>query len=122
MIRRHAAIAASIAVAIAATGCGPGLQNFSVGRSVSGPSYKLIAVFDDASGLPVGGRVELHDVTIGKVQSLTTSGFKAYVHMVIEKSVQLPVGTRATLALTTPLGEEYVDLLAPTSVATAGFI
>lgn len=122
MIRRHAAIAASIAVAIAATGCGPGLQNFSVGRSVSGPSYKLIAVFDDASGLPVGGRVELHDVTIGKVQSLTTSGFKAYVHMVIEKSVQLPVGTRATLALTTPLGEEYVDLLPPTSVATAGFI
>ena len=46
---------------------GPGLQDFSVGRSVSGPSYHLTVVFDDATGLPIGGRVELHDVEIGKV-------------------------------------------------------
>lgn len=113
MSRRIRCSAAAIAVAVAATGCGPGLQSFSVGRSISGPSYSLTAVFRDASGLPVGGRVELHDVTVGRVQSLTTSGFRAYVHMVISKSAQLPVGTRATLALTTPLGEEYVDLLPP---------
>jgi phospholipid/cholesterol/gamma-HCH transport system substrate-binding protein len=111
--RRSAVIAASVVMAMAAAGCGPGLQDFSVGRGVSGPSYRLTAVFKDATGLPVGGHVELHDVTVGRVDSLTTSGFHAYVHMVIEKSVQLPVGTRASLALTTPLGEEYVDLLPP---------
>lgn len=120
--RRSAAIAASLVMAFAAAGCGPGLQDFSVGRGVSGPSYKLTAVFKDASGLPVGGHVELHDVTVGRVESLTTSGFHAYVHMVIEKSAQLPVGTRASLALTTPLGEEYVDLLPPESGAPDGFI
>ncbi|HEX3900886.1 MAG TPA: MCE family protein [Mycobacteriales bacterium] len=120
--RRSAAIAASIVVAFVAAGCGPGLQDFSVGRGVSGPSYKLTAVFNDATGLPIGGRVELHDVTIGRVSSLTTSGFKAYVHMVIEKSVQLPSGTRASLALTTPLGEEYVDLLPPAVGAGAKYL
>jgi phospholipid/cholesterol/gamma-HCH transport system substrate-binding protein len=106
-------------MAMAAAGCGPGLQDFSVGRGVSGPSYELTAVFNDATGLPIGGHVELHDVTVGRVSSLTTSGFHAYVHMVIEKSAQLLVGTRATLALTTPLGEEYVDLLPP-AIQTSG--
>lgn len=108
---RMAALAA--ATALLAGACGPGLQNFSIGRSVSGPTYHLTAVFDDASGLPVGGHVELHDVTIGKVTSLSTNNFRAYVHMTIQSSTRLPTGTRATLALTTPLGEEYVDLIPP---------
>jgi phospholipid/cholesterol/gamma-HCH transport system substrate-binding protein len=111
--RRIRAAALLCAAAIAASGCGPGLQDFSIGRSVGGPSYRLTAVFDDAAGLPIGGRVELRDVEVGKVTSMTTHGFRAYVHLVIRKSVQLPVGTRATLALTTPLGEEYVNLLPP---------
>jgi phospholipid/cholesterol/gamma-HCH transport system substrate-binding protein len=105
--------AATAVVALLATGCGPGLQSFSIGRSVSGPTYKLTAVFGDASGLPIGGHVELHDVTIGKVDSLTTDNFHAYVHMVIQSSTKLPKGTTATLALTTPLGEEYVNLIPP---------
>jgi len=105
-----------------ATACGPGLQDFSIGRSVGGPSYHLTAVFDDAAGLPIGGRVELRDVEIGKVTSMTTHGFRAYVHLVIRKSVQLPVGTRATLALTTPLGEEYVNLLPPAGGGGVGYL
>lgn len=113
MSRVLKALAVVAAATVAAAGCGPGLQSFDVGRSVGGPSYSITAVFEDASGLPVGGRVELHDVTIGRVTSLTTHGFRAYVHMDIRKSAQLPVGTRATLALTTPLGEEYVDLVEP---------
>jgi phospholipid/cholesterol/gamma-HCH transport system substrate-binding protein len=120
--RRSAAIAASLVVAAAASGCGPGLQDFSVGRSISGPSYSLTAVFSDASGLPIGGHVELHDVTVGRVTSMTTSGFHAYVHMVISKSVRLPEGTRASLALTTPLGEEYVDLMPPSGREYADYL
>ncbi|HEX3707127.1 MAG TPA: MCE family protein [Mycobacteriales bacterium] len=122
-MKRLARAAALTAVAtLVATGCGPGLQDFSVGRSVSGPSYHLTAVFNDASGLPVGGHVELHDVTVGRVTSLTTSGFQAYVHMVVSSSARLPVGTRASLALTTPLGEEYVNLMPPTGAADAGYL
>ena len=121
MTRRLGLVTAVCTVAALLAGCGPGLQDFSVGRGVSGPSYRLTAVFDDATGLPIGGRVELHDVEIGRVQSLSTSGFKAYVHMVISSSARLPVGTRATLALTTPLGEEYVNLVPPKTVA-AGYL
>ncbi|HWC33293.1 MAG TPA: MlaD family protein [Mycobacteriales bacterium] len=122
MNRGLRALAGMTVAAVGVAGCGPGLQSFSVGRSVSGPSYRLTAVFADASGLPVGGRVELHDVTVGRVTSLATHGFRAYVHMVISRSVQLPVGTRATLALTTPLGEEYVDLLPPTARRYADYL
>jgi phospholipid/cholesterol/gamma-HCH transport system substrate-binding protein len=120
-VRRALRLAAVAVTASLVAGCGPGLQSFSIGRGVSGPSYRLTAVFTDATGLPVGGRVELHDVTIGRVQSLSTSGFRAYVHMVISKSAQLPVGTTATLALTTPLGEEYVNLVPPKTV-DAGYL
>jgi phospholipid/cholesterol/gamma-HCH transport system substrate-binding protein len=120
--RRGRLVALAAVVTTVAAGCGPGLQSFSVGRNVSGPSYRLTAVFTDASGLPVGGRVELHDVAIGRVTSLSTVGFRAYVHMVVSRSVRLPVGTRASLALTTPLGEEYVNLLPPSGAVDAGYL
>jgi len=116
-VKRTGVAAAAIVMPLVATSCGPGLQNFSVGRTVSGPTYQLTAVFGDATGLPIGGHVELHDVTIGKVQSLTTSNFHAYVHMVIQSSTKLPKGTTATLALTMPLGEEYVNLIPPQQTA-----
>lgn len=119
MIRRGRLLAGLAIAAISATGCGPGLQTFSIGRSVSGPTYKLTAVFTDVSGLPIGGHVELHDVTIGKVQSMSTSNFHAYVHMVIQSSTKLAMGTTATLALTTPLGEEYVNLVPPQQATSA---
>jgi phospholipid/cholesterol/gamma-HCH transport system substrate-binding protein len=82
---------------------------------VPGGSYPITAVFNDATGLPIGGHVELHDVTVGRVQSMQARNFKAYVQLRISQSVTLPAGTRAQLALTTPLGEEYVNLLPPAS-------
>lgn len=105
--------AATLAAAAVVAGCGPGLQDFPIGRSVSGPSYPLTIAFSDASGLPVGGRVELHDVPVGRIQSLSTHDFRAYVHVAISRRVQLPVGTTAKLALTTPLGEQYIELDTP---------
>jgi phospholipid/cholesterol/gamma-HCH transport system substrate-binding protein len=117
---RPVAFAAAAVIAVTATGCGPGLQSFSVGRSVPGHSYPITAVFDDATGLPIGGHVELHDVTVGRVQSMQARGFKAYVQLRISSNVRLPAGTRAQLALTTPLGEEYVNLMPPSPATGPG--
>jgi phospholipid/cholesterol/gamma-HCH transport system substrate-binding protein len=108
-------VVVALVTALAASGCGPSLQSLGIGRSVPGDSYPMTVVFSDATGLPVGGHVELHNVTVGRVQSLETKDFKAYVHVRVSSSVKLPVGTTADLALTTPLGEEYVDLMPPTS-------
>jgi phospholipid/cholesterol/gamma-HCH transport system substrate-binding protein len=122
-MRRRAGLAgtlvATIVGALVLTGCGPGLQSFSVGRSVPGGSYPITAVFQDATGLPIGGHVELHDVTVGRVVSMQARDFKAYVQLRISSSVKLPTGTRAQLALTTPLGEEYVNLLPPATTTAA---
>jgi phospholipid/cholesterol/gamma-HCH transport system substrate-binding protein len=112
-------VALAIVAAVLAAGCGPGLQTFPIGRSVAGGSYAVTVVFADAEGLPVGGHVELHDVDVGRVDSLETHGFRAYVTLRISKSVRLPTGTRAQLALTTPLGEEYVELTAPRAATGA---
>lgn len=118
MRRRAALVAVAAACGLTLAGCGPGLQSFSVGRSVSGPSYHVTAVFADASGLPIGGSVQLHNVTIGRVESMTTHDFKAYVRLVLQKSVRLPLGTTARMALTTPLGEEYIQLQPPSGTPT----
>jgi phospholipid/cholesterol/gamma-HCH transport system substrate-binding protein len=112
--RRLCRVLATTAIlAVTASGCGPGLQDFSVGRSVAGESYPMTVVFKDATGLPIGGHVELHNVTIGRVQSMQAREFKAYVQVRITSKVKLPVGTKAQLALTTPLGEEYINLMPP---------
>lgn len=112
-------VAIAVGVTALVCGCGPGLQSFPIGRSVAGGSYPVTVVFTDAEGLPVGGHVELHDVTVGRVESLSTHDFRAYVNLRISDSVRLPAGTTARLALTTPLGEEYVELTAPHSPTTA---
>lgn len=118
MRRRPALVVVAAGCGLMLAGCGPGLQNFSVGRSVSGPSYHVTAVFADASGLPIGGSVQLHNVTIGRVVSMSTHHFQAYVRLVLQQSVRLPIGTTARMALTTPLGEEYIQLQPPAGSVT----
>lgn len=111
--RRIRLCAALLAVAIVTCGCGVRLQNLGVGRTVEGASYRLTVVFDDVSGLPIGGEVRLGPGTVGRVQSITTRDFQAYVHLRVRDEVRLPRGTRAALKRTTALGDQYLALQPP---------
>ena len=76
----------------------------------------LTARFDDVNELVVGHAVQIADVPVGTVTGVDLDGHRALVTMSIEDGVRVPVGTRAEVAKTSLLGENYVALLFPPGI------
>ncbi|MFC4119719.1 MCE family protein [Nonomuraea zeae] len=72
----------------------------------------LHAVFDDVQSLVAGHSVQISDVRVGTVTDVRLDGYRARVTMSIPSEHRVPVGSTATVAKTSILGENYV-LLAP---------
>ena len=104
-IRRTAVLL--LALVVAATGCT--LQTAGAPKG----KLKLHATFDDAQHLVVGHAVKVADVTVGTVTDVALDGFRARVTISIVDGRNIPVGTTATLAQTSLLGENYIQLSFP---------
>ncbi|WP_338596234.1 MCE family protein [Saccharopolyspora sp. SCSIO 74807] len=103
--------ASAVLIAVLLTSsCGLSLHNLPLGRAAGGDSYRVTAVFDDVSNLPIGGAVRVGQATVGKVNQLSTRDFKAFVVLDLDKNVPLPRDTAARLELTSALGEQFVAL------------
>ena len=76
----------------------------------------LTARFDDVGELVVGHAVQVADVPVGTVTGVELDGHRALVTMSIEDGTRVPRGTRAEVAKTSLLGENYVALLFPPGV------
>ncbi len=101
---------AMLIAALLTSSCGLSLHNLPLGRAAEGDSYRVTAVFDDVSNLPIGGAVRVGQATVGKVNRLSTTDFKAYVVLDLDQDVPLSRDTAAHLELTSALGEQFVAL------------
>jgi phospholipid/cholesterol/gamma-HCH transport system substrate-binding protein len=99
-----------------------GLAALALGGCVgSGPAtIDVKGTFSDVSDLAVGAPVQLADITVGNVKSITLSGSgtTATVDMTVRKDAHVPADVTAQLRQTTILGEHYVDLV-PGSISGA---
>lgn len=100
---RWGALAAAL---VAATLAGCHADAGSTPRTVS-------AVFADADGLVPGAQVQLADIPVGRVTSVTLWRDRAKVAMVIDAGADVPADVTASIAQTTILGESYVSLAVP---------
>lgn len=117
---RVRAMACAVLLLAALTGCRVSMVDLNPGwGTVSGDTYRIDAVFDDALNLPVHGQVKLAGTVVGEVAKVTTQDYHAVVEMRITKDIVLYEGTTATLRLTAPLGELYVALYPPASQAAS---
>lgn len=112
MLRRAGALIGA-AVLLGACGVGPDLYDVPLPSKVSGPTYELKADFESALNLPVASPVKLDGKTVGVVSAVTTSDYVAHVTLDITEDTMLPVGTRAQVRLTAPVGESFVALKLP---------
>lgn len=113
-LSRVAALVTLAACSLGVAGCTFSLQGGPApGGGLSGPTYNVTAVFGDVLNLPQRAQVKLDGVTVGQVTAVSARGFRAYVKMDIQRSIQLPPGTTAEVRFTTPLGENYVALQRP---------
>lgn len=98
------AAAAVALVAVTLGGCQ--LEGGSAPRTAS-------AVFSDADGLIPGAQVQLADIPVGHVTSITVSHDRAKVDMVIDAGTDVPADVTASISQTTILGEAFVSLAVP---------
>lgn len=73
----------------------------------------LNATFDDVQSLVAGHSVQIADVRVGTVTGIALQGYRAKVTMSIVADHRVPVGSTATVAKTSVLGENYVLLTPP---------
>jgi phospholipid/cholesterol/gamma-HCH transport system substrate-binding protein len=101
--RRLAAVMVALLTAVGATAC-----TLPFG---SPATLSASARFGDVGDLSNGAPVELADIPVGHITSITLHGHQAQVGMVINRSAAIPAAVSAELRRTTLLGEQYIDLV-----------
>ncbi len=101
--RRRIATMAAV-LAMTATSCNLPMS--------SPATLRASASFSDVGDLAGGAPVELADIPVGHVTSITLDHGRARVGMVIDRSADVPAAVQAELRRTTLLGEQYIDLVA----------
>lgn len=84
----------------------------SSGIATASGGYRVVAPFDDASGISPGSDVRLAGVKIGRVvsQALDPQTFVAQVTVEIDQGIELPKDTSARIIPDGLLGGSYVSL------------
>ena len=104
-------IAALVVTAALTAGCSTTAQDLPLpGSRIGGPTYRVVAIFDDALNLADGAPVKFHGVTIGRVREVAPDDFTARVSMELRESTPIHDNATARLRSTTPLGELFVQI------------
>ncbi len=109
--RPQGVLAAGAAVLVAAVllaGCSA--VGLGSGTSSSG-QLSASAVFSNVGDLVTGAPVQMSDVGVGSVTSISLDGSRAKVTMVIDRSAKVPANVTAELRRATILGQRLVELV-----------
>lgn len=84
----------------------------NAGSTISGPSYRVTAEFDNIGGLKPRAPVKSAGVVVGRVASIgfDTQRFMAKVVLSINQDYKFPKDTTASILTSGLLGEQYVGL------------
>jgi len=75
------------------------------------PGYLLYVSYDSAAGLEKRALVRMAGVKIGYVKDIRLKGSKAEVELSIDAGIDVPRGSKATLASLGLLGEKHIEII-----------
>jgi phospholipid/cholesterol/gamma-HCH transport system substrate-binding protein len=75
------------------------------------PGYLLYVSYDSAAGLEKRALVRMAGVKVGYVKDIRLKGSKAEVQLNIDSGVNVPRGSKATLASLGLLGEKHIEII-----------
>jgi len=120
---RVGAVALTLVIGLAASGCGwrganslplPGIQGHGPG------AYTIEAQLPDVDTIERNSRVRVGDVTVGNVEKIERQGWHALLTMTINADVQLPANSTAKIGQTSLLGSKHIELAPPVGVPPQG--
>ncbi|WP_040773481.1 MCE family protein [Nocardia pneumoniae] len=115
-IRRTAAVAVGLAVALGVSGCQwDGLNSLPMpGTEGSAPgSYQVRIQMPNVTTLTRNSPVRVHDVTVGTVSKIEVEDWHALVTVTLNPDVRLPANAVAKIGQTSLLGSNHLELSAP---------
>jgi len=73
----------------------------------------ISVVFEDSTGLKIGGLVKVSGVNVGKIEDLKllTDSFEARATISIDKSINLPDDSSARITSSGLLGSNYIEIV-----------
>ncbi|WP_280253655.1 MCE family protein [Nocardia abscessus] len=122
-LRRTAAVAVGLAVALGVSGCQwDGLNSLPMpGTEGTAPgSYEVRIQMPNVTTLTQNSPVRVHDVTVGTVSKIEVEDWHALVTVMLNPDVRLPANTVAKIGQTSLLGSNHLELAAPTDQAPEG--
>src|SRR5262245_13722494 len=125
MMRKALAVTSG---AVLLTGCSfGGLNSLNMPGTAGhgGGSYKVTVELPDVATLPQNSPVMVDDVTVGSVSGIDAiqrpdGSFFAAVKLALERTVVLPANSAASVAQTSLLGSQHVELAAPKNQPPVG--
>jgi len=113
--RRTRIIALAAVSALLLSGCDFSVYNLPLpgGADVGDNPYQVTVMFRDVLDLVPQSSVKVDDISVGRVEDITVSGYSAKVHILLKRSVKLPDNAIATIRQTSLLGEKFVSLAPP---------
>ncbi|MBF6216722.1 MCE family protein [Nocardia abscessus] len=122
-LRRTAAVAVGLAVALGVSGCQwDGLNSLPMpGTEGTAPgSYEVRIQMPNVTTLTQNSPVRVHDVTVGTVSKIEVEDWHALVTVMLNPDVRLPANTVAKIGQTSLLGSNHLELAAPTDQLPEG--
>ncbi|MGW5375070.1 MCE family protein [Nocardia sp. NPDC003999] len=122
-MRRTAAVAAGLAVALGVTGCQwDGLNSLPMpGTEGTAPgSYEVRVQMPNVTTLTRNSPVRVHDVVVGTVSKIEVEDWHALVTVSLNPDVHLPANAVAKIGQTSLLGSNHLELSEPTDQPPEG--
>ncbi|SDI12031.1 MCE family protein [Nonomuraea jiangxiensis] len=88
-----------------------------IARVGSGGGYRLVATFDDVSGLVEGDQVKIAGAPVGRVDTIRVVDGRAEVTLEVQDAVRVPADTEAAVRWRNAVGQRVIYLLPGTAPA-----
>ncbi|MEO3867283.1 MlaD family protein [Nonomuraea sp. B12E4] len=93
------------------------LITVQIARVSTGGGYRLVAMFDDVSGLVEGDQVKIAGAPVGQVDTIRVVDGRAEVTLEVQDAVRVPTDTEAAVRWRNAVGQRVVYLLPGTAPA-----
>ncbi|MFD4785350.1 MCE family protein [Rhodococcus qingshengii] len=109
-----------LTIALSAAGCSMTVEDLPLPtKGLGGETFSVQAVFVDALNLPAKAPVKLDGTTVGEVEALEVSDFRARATLSIRTDTRVSAAVTAELRQSTPLGDTYIALIPPAEPSTS---